>query len=574
MTVKSILEIDVNAEGFDKYNKNFSKYSERLKSQSDTWKKVNQGIDASTKFAEKNKNTVFQINEAVAKQYLGQKKINVEAEKFSKVTNVTKRTFGDVAKSSFSISKSIAGITFNLLKWGSVIGLAGATGSLFGIGSLASSGAEIRRKTLGVGVTAGELNASRNVYGQYANVDSLLSNINLAKNDITKKYAFNAIGVNPEGQSTAQLMPQILEKFAQIYKSGSEETAQQRVSAYGAEQFGLDIETIKRFASLSAEEKKERADQYQKTKQQLEIQDKLLKQLADVEMGFNNVKDAIGNQFMKIISENSKAIQEFSKAVGEIIVKFLGDPKVRENIKAFADNLVNTSEKLEQWNSKIDGWLTKIDDLFSTISKVTGFLEPVQKFYDKIFNPIVVVPNGIGGIRGIYNSRIVQETIQHASGTNFQQNIYDTSLKLAKEKGFANPEVMAQLATTQAQLETGGKSNEWHNLYGIKGKGTRGSRFLMTKEFIDGEMLDVEQEFAKNFSDEDSINQYLDLMKKSKRYARVANAKTTQEAFVEVGKSGYATAPDYSQKLTEIHVKLFNNTGGSVNATAGAMQGN
>lgn len=142
--------------------------------------------------------------------------------------------------------------------------------------------------------------------------------------------------------------------------------------------------------------------------------------------------------------------------------------------------------------------------------------------------------------------------------------------KIAKEV-FADKPVVAQLCLAQAILESRLRSIpstlafKYNNLFGIKGKGTRGFVQLQTKEQDStGNESTVASGFASNATVEDSINQYRNLLEKGTkdkptRYAKVLAAKTFEEAATEIRKAGYATDIKYTQMLIDIYNTVIKN---------------
>lgn len=116
--------------------------------------------------------------------------------------------------------------------------------------------------------------------------------------------------------------------------------------------------------------------------------------------------------------------------------------------------------------------------------------------------------------------------------------------------------IMAKVATAQAILESGLNSRvsglaKQNNLFGIKGKGSAGSSAHKTKEFINGVEVSVDDSFARNNDLIDSFAQHKRLLSNA-RYRRVLLADSPEAAAMELQKAGYATDPQYAQKLISI----------------------
>lgn len=122
--------------------------------------------------------------------------------------------------------------------------------------------------------------------------------------------------------------------------------------------------------------------------------------------------------------------------------------------------------------------------------------------------------------------------------------------------------VPAKLIMSQAALESGWGKREIlldngqtsHNLFGIKATGGWKGKVtnIMTSEFVDGKMVKMKQPFRAYDSYADSLTDYARLISTSSRYESVLNAPSAEEAARRVQEAGYATDPNYADKLISI----------------------
>src|SRR5712671_7708407 len=133
------------------------------------------------------------------------------------------------------------------------------------------------------------------------------------------------------------------------------------------------------------------------------------------------------------------------------------------------------------------------------------------------------------------------------------------SIRTAAEALGLNPLVLL----AQAALETGwGKrmartadGNPSLNLFGIKADDTwAGARAASnTVEYAGGVATQRQAAFRAYGSIEESVNDFANLLKNSPRYRHAAAAGPDAQAYVEgIGRSGYATDPEYAAKLNDI----------------------
>lgn len=125
--------------------------------------------------------------------------------------------------------------------------------------------------------------------------------------------------------------------------------------------------------------------------------------------------------------------------------------------------------------------------------------------------------------------------------------------------------VYASITMAQAILESDWGSSklaaDYHNLFGIKGEGAN-SKVLSTKEYTNGKWVVIKGRFRVYDSWADSIKDHTRLMVKGtaynqQNYQEVINATDYQTAAKALQKAGYATDPDYAQKLINV-IKTYN----------------
>jgi flagellar protein FlgJ len=115
----------------------------------------------------------------------------------------------------------------------------------------------------------------------------------------------------------------------------------------------------------------------------------------------------------------------------------------------------------------------------------------------------------------------------------------------------------------QAALETGwgqrmprtADGSPSFNMFGIKaGDSWTGARATAdTLEFSNGVATPRRTAFRAYGSIEDSVNDFASLLKNSPRYRDAVAAGSDPQAYIDrIGKSGYATDPDYANKLSQI----------------------
>lgn len=121
--------------------------------------------------------------------------------------------------------------------------------------------------------------------------------------------------------------------------------------------------------------------------------------------------------------------------------------------------------------------------------------------------------------------------------------------------------VRASISIAQAILESEwGKSDLaalYNNLYGMKSSDASQSILLPTTEFVDGKPVTIHAYFRVYDSIASSIEDHAKLMAEgtswdAELYHPVLQAATYQEAARALQKAGYATDPDYPEKIIDL----------------------
>lgn len=121
--------------------------------------------------------------------------------------------------------------------------------------------------------------------------------------------------------------------------------------------------------------------------------------------------------------------------------------------------------------------------------------------------------------------------------------------------------VFASITIAQAALESDwGKSelsSKYNNLFGIKAGPNQNGEYMTTKEYVNGQWITVSARFMVFENWNESIQAHTQLLVNGttwnpSHYAAVIQAKNYQEAALALQEKGYATDPQYAQKLINL----------------------
>lgn len=119
-----------------------------------------------------------------------------------------------------------------------------------------------------------------------------------------------------------------------------------------------------------------------------------------------------------------------------------------------------------------------------------------------------------------------------------------------------------QLIMAQAALESGWGRREIttadgqpsHNIFGVKASDDWNGKVteVLTTEYQNGQPYKVKERFRVYDSYLDALNDYVSLLTKNSRYKAVLQANTPEEGAHALQRAGYATDPQYGNKLVQI----------------------
>src|SRR5688572_15035647 len=145
---------------------------------------------------------------------------------------------------------------------------------------------------------------------------------------------------------------------------------------------------------------------------------------------------------------------------------------------------------------------------------------------------------------------------------DFVRRIRPAATAAAQELGVDADSIIAHAALETGwgrSVPTGADGQPSFNLFGIKAGGSwKGAvHESRTREFIDNRMQQVDAGFRAYGSPEQSMRDYVGLLKGSPRYAGAIGTGSDVGAFARgLARGGYATDPDYVAKLTAVAARL------------------
>ncbi len=351
MVAKSIVDIDVNDDKFVAFMERFREYQSALDDLPEAWRVAAVGIGESSKQTEKAKGEAKELGaefNAVAEAILtinsGIDRLNANLEdskkkqdEFNKSTRSAKGFLSDATKDAKSLAGHIKEATASLLSWGGIVGIFTGVlgvGGLFGINRLAATTGAQRFTSLGLGTSIGALDSTAiNYQKALGNPAGTLGAIRDSQMDLSKRWTFQAMGINNPDQDPAKLLPQMIRNARDIFvQNGS---TLQGAQAHGLTNF-FTLDDLNRFKNMSDEEITAMEKRARQDARMLQITDQQARQWQDFNVQLDYSSQSIRNTFVRGLGPLTPQLSKLSDALSGAIDTVLKSPELGKWIDGLA----------------------------------------------------------------------------------------------------------------------------------------------------------------------------------------------------------------------------------------------
>ncbi|ELI8047048.1 hypothetical protein RSG19_004169 [Yersinia enterocolitica] len=391
MAAKSIIDIDVNDDKFQSFMEKFNEYQAALSDLPEAWRGVAHGIGDTEKETAKARSelegvaksfsdgaaAILSINSGLDRLNDSLDKANKNQSGFNKNAGAAKKFLSGATKDAKSLASHIKDATTSLISWGSILGLFSGligAGGLFGINRLASGAASQRFTILGLGTTSGGLDSTAiNYQRALSNPTGTLGAIRDSQLDLSKRWQFQAMGINNPDQDPAKLLPQMIRNARDIFvKNGS--------NLQGAEAHGLTnfftLDDLNRFKNMSDAEIDSMEKRAVQDSKQLQLSDQIQKQWTDFNVQLQRSGYSIENSFIRGLAPLAPQLTRLSDSVSGMIDSFLKSPELGKWIDGLSQGIQKFGEYLASpsFRTDIDSFMKSIRDMGLTVDNVIRFL--------------------------------------------------------------------------------------------------------------------------------------------------------------------------------------------------------
>ncbi|ELW9297380.1 hypothetical protein SIO53_004858 [Enterobacter roggenkampii] len=387
MVAKSIVDIDVNDDKFVAFMEKFKEYQAALEELPEAWRGLAHGATDATKETAKAKtegdllakafsegaSAILSINSGLERLTDSLDRANKSQEDFNKKTRSSKGFLSDATKDAKSLAGHIRDATTSLLSWGGIVGLFTGVlgvGGLFGLNRLAATTGSQRFTSLGIGTSIGALDSTAiNYQKALGNPTGTLGAIRDSQMDLSKRWQFQALGINNPDQDPAKLLPQLIRNARDIFvKNGS---TLQGANAYGLTNF-FSLDDLNRFKNMSDEEIDAMERRAQKDAKLLQITDQQARQWQDFNVQLDYSGQSIRNTFVRGLGPLTPQLSKLSDALAGAIDTVLQSPELGKWIDGLAGGIERFGNYLAspEFTKDVDSFMSGIEKLGALIGKV------------------------------------------------------------------------------------------------------------------------------------------------------------------------------------------------------------
>lgn len=401
MVAKSIVDIDVNDDKFVAFMERFREYQSALDDLPEAWRVAAVGIGESSKQTEKAKGeakglgaefnavaeVILTINSGIDRLNTNLEDSKKKQDEFNKSTRSAKGFLSDATKDAKSLAGHIKEATASLLSWGGIVGIFTGVlgvGGLFGINRLAATTGAQRFTSLGLGTSIGALDSTAiNYQKALGNPAGTLGAIRDSQMDLSKRWTFQAMGINNPDQDPAKLLPQMIRNARDIFvQNGS---TLQGAQAHGLTNF-FTLDDLNRFKNMSDEEITAMEKRAQQDARMLQITDQQARQWQDFNVQLDYSSQSIRNTFVRGLGPLTPQLSKLSDALAGAIDTVLKSPELGKWIDALAGGIERFGNYLASptFKSDVESFMSGVERLGRVIMKVLGWLDGGSSAMDDI----------------------------------------------------------------------------------------------------------------------------------------------------------------------------------------------
>lgn len=218
---------------------------------------------------------------------------------------------------------------------------------------------------------------------------------------------------------------------------------------------------------------------------------------------------------------------------------------------------------IKQMNKNKNGNIASVDEQKSVNEEIKNNSSDIRKLFFNMENNFDgLTPAAAGQLLGQMKQPLFNNKPSYTENkASFISRLLEPAKRAAEKSGIPHHLILAQAALEsgwgkkEILMENGQGS---FNLFGIKaGRSWKGETTqITTTEYVNGIASKVKDFFRVYGSYQEALNDYVGLLTRNPRYKEVVSASDTSKAAQALQQSGYASDPNYANKLIQIISQL------------------
>lgn len=358
MTTRSIIDIEVNSEQFDRFRAGFASFQEQVRR---TPGALNQSVRGFERMEDLVEMIAYNTHRAAADQ-----------DRMRRATDASVGSMTRLARASRAVAGETLNVTKNLLQWsGIAVGVAGllAGGGMFGInrmiGGLVQNQRNAGAMTGPTGI--GAPGAFKTTFGQYLSTDSILSNVS-AMQLSSDKTAFNALGMSERQYSRNMATPDVAVNVIAAMKDWLNKHPNASSELIESSQLTrlMSLEDINQLRNSNRWRGLIHGE-YPEYKRQFAMSGASADEAARVGRTFDASQTVIGNALIKGVQPLLGPLGELSKAIAEAVKTILGSQGMKDAIESLSKGIREFASYLTSSEFRADMY-----DLLDVLRAIVG----------------------------------------------------------------------------------------------------------------------------------------------------------------------------------------------------------
>jgi hypothetical protein len=379
MPLRSVVEIDVADQGFDRFFDKWKAYDQQKREAAEEdrerAKEEKARREDEAKAEEERKRTsvagrIKALSESVPR---GLKAASTEWEKMQNASRNVARSMEQIGSRALHLVGSMTKLTGLL----SLVGGAATGFGFLGADVLARTASGWRRNAMGLGATIGGSRAFGLNFGRFVDPNSMLSGVSQAMRDPRNSVALNALGVRAQpGEDTALVAARALERVQELAKRQPENTLGTLLTSYKLDQLGLNLQDLQRLRAADRGEVGDQARHFRQDRGALDLNPAQARGWQDFLTTLDRARMGIETTFIVRLSPLAPALGHLSEAFNKVVSKLLERQDFGKWIEQAADGLEHLAHYIsgDDFQKDVEKFGTKIGEMATAIGRFVTWL--------------------------------------------------------------------------------------------------------------------------------------------------------------------------------------------------------